>query len=166
LNIEHLVIEFLREDGSPVGPGEPGKVVVTDLMNRAMPLIRYEVGDVGVLSDRACPCGRGLPLMEHVTGRVADFLVKPDGSKVAGISLIENTLTHFQGIDQMQIVQNSTTLIEINLVRGRSYTEETATGLTRYLASVFTEQVKFQLNYVNQIAPETSGKYRFSICRV
>ena len=107
LNIEHLVIEFLREDGTPASPGGPGKIVVTDLMNMAMPFIRYQVEDVGVPSDRVCSCGRGLPLMEHVTGRVADFLVKPDGSKVAGVSLIENTLTHFAGIVQMQIVQNA-----------------------------------------------------------
>ncbi len=166
LNIEHLVIEFLREDGTAAGPGEPGKIVVTDLMNKAMPFIRYQVEDVGVPSDRACQCGRGLPLMEHVTGRVADFLVKPDGSRVAGISLIENTLTRFDGIIQMQIVQEAVDRIDLNLVLNDDFSDETASALTSYLSTVFSRQVKFRLNYVEQICPEKSGKYRFSICRV
>jgi len=54
LNIEHLVIEFLRDDGTPAAPGEPGKIIVTDLLNQAMPLIRYQVEDVGVPTDRHC----------------------------------------------------------------------------------------------------------------
>jgi phenylacetate-CoA ligase len=166
LNTEHLVIEFLRDDGTPVAPGEPGRIVVTDLMNKAMPLIRYAVEDIGVPSDRICTCGRGLPLMEHVTGRVADFLLKTDGSRVAGISLIENSLTKFDGIVQMQIVQKSLGEIDLNLVRGDNYSEETAELLKHYFSSVFSRQVNLQLNYVDRIASESSGKYRFSICRI
>ncbi len=72
LNSDHNIVEFLRDDGTPCQPGEDGRIVVTELINFGMPMIRYEVGDRGVPSDRVCPCGRGLPLMEHVTGRVAD----------------------------------------------------------------------------------------------
>ena len=66
LNADHLIVEFLREDGTEAGPGEEGQIVVTDLINHGMPLIRYQVGDIGVPSARSCPCGRGLPLMERV----------------------------------------------------------------------------------------------------
>ena len=91
LNIEHLFIEFLRPDGTQAAPGEEGTIVITDLINRGMPFIRYRIEDVGVPSDRRCTCGRGLPLMERVTGRVADYLKRRDGSLVAGVSLVERT---------------------------------------------------------------------------
>ena len=79
LNIEHLFVEFVKNDGFLADPGELGKIVLTDLTNRAMPLIRYQVEDVGVATDRKCACGRGLPIMSSVIGRVADFLIKNDG---------------------------------------------------------------------------------------
>ena len=164
MNIEHLYIEFLREDGRYSGPGEPGKIVVTDLMNKAMPFIRYEVEDVGAPSDRVCSCGRGLPLMENVTGRLADFLIKKDGTKAAGISLIENTLTRVPGIDQMQIIQESMDLIVLNLVPGGSFTCAAGETVRSYLEKLF--EIKVILNLVASIKQEKSGKYRFSICRI
>jgi phenylacetate-CoA ligase len=166
LNIEHLVIEFLREDGNPASPGEPGRIVVTDLMNLAMPFIRYEVEDVGVPSLRTCSCGRGLPLMEQVTGRVADFLIKPDGSRVAGVSLIENTLTDIPGIRQMQIVQETMDDITLKIVQGDDCTQETYDRLLGYFQDLFGEKVRFNFEKVAELKPEPSGKYRFSICKV
>lgn len=165
LNIEHLYVEFLREDDTPAAPGEPGRIIVTDLMNRAMPFIRYQVEDVGVPSARRCACGRGLPLMETVSGRVADFLVAPDGTRVAGVSLIENTLTKMAGIAQMQIVQESRELIRLNVVRAEDYPESTTAELTNYFAGIFGGMC-IDIVFVDEIFPEKSGKFRFSICRV
>jgi phenylacetate-CoA ligase len=166
LNIEHLFIEFLKDDGTYATAGEPGRIIVTDLMNRAMPFIRYQVEDVGVLTDRKCSCGRGLPLMETVTGRVADFLVKLDGTKVAGVSLIENTLTKLPGIDQMQIVQESIDRIILRLVQGKGYRKEIEEELVEYFTVVFGESVRVVVELVDAILPEASGKFRFSICKI
>lgn len=104
--------------------------------------------------------------MESVTGRVADFLIKADGSKVAGISLIENTLTHFPGLDQMQIVQQDLTTLHISLVPGEQYSAEVLAHLGGYLGKVFGAGVNIEFSLVSEIRPEPSGKYRFSICRV
>ena len=166
LNIEHLFIEFLKDDGTTSAPGEPGRIVVTDLMNRAMPFIRYAVEDMGVPSDRKCSCGRGLPMMEHVTGRVADFLIKKDGSRVAGVSLIENTLTKIPGINQMQLVQESVDSIVVKVVPGPDFQETTRVDLSNYFRNLFGEDVDVELQMVHAILPEASGKYRFSICKI
>lgn len=166
LNIEHLFIEFIREDGTPAAIGEPGNIVVTDLLNKAMPLVRYNVEDVGVPTDRTCSCGRGLPLMESVAGRVADFLIKKDGTKVAGISLIENTLTQFPGLDQMQIVQQSYEKFEIYIVAGDSYDDKIKQACCDYFKTVFGRNLQIEIIPVESIRPETSGKYRFSICNI
>ncbi len=165
MNIEHLVIEFINDDGSASQPGEPGNIVVTDLMNYAMPFVRYKVEDVGIPADHACSCGRGLPLMGKVAGRVADFLIKKDGTKVAGISLIENTLTKMPGIDQMQIIQNTLSDLTLNIVVGNEYNRQTERELKRYFQKIFPD-ITVYVNQLSEIAPEPSGKYRFSVCNI
>jgi phenylacetate-CoA ligase len=97
LNHEHCAVEFLRDDGTACAPGEEGRIVVTEFVNHGMPMIRYEVGNRGVRGRDDCPCGRALTTMDRLTGQTADFLVAQDRSRVAGISMIENTLTHFAG---------------------------------------------------------------------
>lgn len=165
MNIEHLVIEFIKDDGTTAQPGEPGNIVVTDLMNRAMPFVRYRVEDVGVPLNRSCSCGRGLPLMGKVAGRVADFLVSKNGKRIAGISLIENTLTEMPGIDQMQIIQNSLDEMILNIVPGRLFSDTNQSTLSEYFKKVFPD-TSVTINKVEEILPEPSGKYRFSICRI
>jgi len=166
LNADHNIVEFLRDDGTPCRPGEDGRIVVTELINFGMPMIRYEVGDRGVPSDRVCPCGRGLPLMEHVTGRVADFLVAVDGHKVAGISIIENTLTRLPGIQQMQVVQEEARLLQVSLVPGPDYGPDTESQLILSLREYLGAEVVVQVTKVKRIPQEESGKYRFTICRI
>jgi phenylacetate-CoA ligase len=165
LNIEHLVIEFADENGDPVAPGEEGRILVTDLYNRAMPLIRYEVGDVGVPSARRCPCGRGQPLMERVIGRVADYLKRRDGSLVAGVSLVERTLTRVPGVEQMQIVQPAVGRLVVNFVPGADYADATRAALAKEFEDGFGEPLELEFRPMERIPQERSGKYRFSICQ-
>lgn len=165
LNVDHLVIEFLREDGTAAAPGEVGYLVVTDLINEAMPLIRYKVEDLGSMMSSPCACGRGLPLMDRVSGRIADFLVRDDGARVAGISLIENTLTRFPGIDQMQIVQEELRRIRLRVVPDRAYAPEAGRSLIDYFRATFPG-ARIDLELTGAIAREANGKYRFAICRV
>jgi phenylacetate-CoA ligase len=166
LNIDHLYVEFIKEDGSPALAGESGAIVVTELVNRGMPLIRYRIEDVGILTDRRCSCGRGLPLMEKVVGRVADFLIREDGSLVAGVSLVEKTLTAIKGIEQLQIVQEEINKISLNIVTDENYDEISHKMLVDELLGVFGNNVVLQINNSDRIPQEKSGKYRFSICNV
>jgi phenylacetate-CoA ligase len=166
LNIEHLYIEFLRPDGTEAASGEEGKIVITDLLNRGMPFIRYRIEDVGVPSDRRCPCGRGMPLMERITGRVADYLKRRDGSLVAGVSLVERTLTAITGLEQLQVVQPSVDEIVLNVVRAPDFSATTEQALLAEFRTVFGEGINIRTEYVERIPQERSGKYRFSICRI
>ena len=165
LNIDNLIIEFLNENGFPAKPGEPGQIVLTDLSNIAMPLIRYKVEDIGIPLEIQCSCGRGLPLMQKVIGRTADFLIKDDGTKVAGISLIENTLTKLSGINQMQIIQNSLYEFQLNIVPDLIYSDTVSIDLASYFSKIFPGS-RTDIHLVKQIPPEPNGKFRFSICNV
>ena len=107
-----------------------------------------------------------MPLMERVAGRVADYLKKPDGSMVAGVSLVERTLTAIAGIEQMQIVQDQPRALELNLVRAPDYSPASEHALLAEFRRVFGPDFEFRVSYLERIPQERSGKYRFSICRV
>ena len=86
---------------------------------------------MGVPAARACSCGRGAPLMERLTGRVADYLKRRDGSMVAGVSLVERTLTAIPGIEQLQIVQPAIDQIVLNVVRAPDFSPRHRAGPAR-----------------------------------
>lgn len=166
INNSHIILECLDANDQPAPVGTPGKLVITDLNNFGMPLIRYRVEDVGVLANHTCSCGRTAPLLERLEGRVADFLKKADGGQVAGVSLVERTLTKIPGIEQMQLVQERIDEIIINRVKGAEYTSNTDSELLAEFNSVFGADVSLVINDVEKIPQEKSGKYRFSICNV
>jgi phenylacetate-CoA ligase len=165
INVDHVVVEFVRPDGAPAAPGEVAQVVVTDLINHAMPLIRYRVEDLAASVATPCACGRGLPLMDRVSGRVADFLVRRDGARVAGVSLIENSLTRIAGIRQMQIVQESIDHIRLRVVPEQGFAPAARTELVNYFVATFPS-ARVDLELTDGIARETNGKFRFAICKV
>jgi phenylacetate-CoA ligase len=113
-----LVIEVLRPDGSPASVGETGEIVVTDLNNRAMPLIRYRVGDMGALGPD-CSCGRAFPVLAKIVGRAYDFVVTPEGKRYHGeffMYLFEDLRRARMEIQAFQVTQESTTLIDVAVV--------------------------------------------------
>jgi phenylacetate-CoA ligase len=81
MNADRLLVEFIVEDGRPAAPGEPARIIITDLDNLATPLIRYPLGDWGSYTDAPCACGRTLPLLKDLSGREGDFLLLPGGGR-------------------------------------------------------------------------------------
>jgi hypothetical protein len=93
INADSVYVEVL-----PAKNGA-GAIVVTDLTNRAMPIVRYKVGDLAIASQKPCECGRGLPTIEKIAGREADIVLAPDGKLVPGISLTENFALHIYSLE-------------------------------------------------------------------
>jgi len=148
------------------GGGGPGKLLVTDLTNRAMPLIRYQIGDVVVPSERVCPCGRGLPLIERIEGREADYVLTPAGRLISGISLTENFALHIPGTAQVQIVQESLTELVIRIVPDDAFDDESKRKIAALVDATFGGGVRHEIELVDSIPQEPSGKYRFCISKV
>jgi phenylacetate-CoA ligase len=165
VNADGVYVEIVR-DGQPARAGEPGSVVVTDLTNRAMPLIRYQIGDVAVRSERACPCGRGLPLLERLEGREADFVVTAGGELISGISLTENFALHVPGLAQLQIVQEAVDRFLLRIVRGTDFGPASLERIRNLVYERFGPEAGYQCEFVDRIPQEPSGKYRFCISRV
>lgn len=166
INSEHVIVELLRPDGTPVAEGEEGEVVVTDLINRGMPLIRYAIEDVAVWSRKRCSCGRGTPLLEKVVGRLADFLYRRDGSLVAGVSLVEKTLTAIEGIEQLQIVQEAIDSFSLNVVPTSLFSDSSRTKLESVIHEIFGLDIHLKTNIMDKLLQEKNSKYRFAICNI
>src|SRR5205814_3066490 len=157
---------FVDAHPLPHGRSSPGHLLVTDLVNRAMPLVRYQIGDVVVPSDRVCKCGRGLPLIERVEGREADYVLTPAGRLVSGISLTENFALLVPGTAQMQIVQESLTELRIRLVPDDGFGPESRRKIAKLVANTFGPAVRCDVELADAIPQAPSGKYRFCISKV
>ncbi|RII27482.1 MAG: capsule biosynthesis protein CapK [Geobacter sp.] len=166
INCDTLIVEFIRDD-KPVPAGEPGSIVVTDLTNYGMPMIRYKVGDVGILSaTTSCACGCTYPIIESLEGRVADYVVTPNGSYISGISLTENFAMYLPGVKQMQIVQERIDFLVFRIVKGELFTEQTVQTVNHLAHERFGDQMNWQIEYADSIQSEKSGKYRFCISKL
>ncbi|MBC2715777.1 MAG: phenylacetate--CoA ligase family protein [Desulfobacteraceae bacterium] len=166
------VMEFLN-DGEPVPPGEPGHIVVTSLYNSSMPLIRYALNDIGVLSEEVCSCGRSWPLIKSIEGRYVDFFTMPSGKKInPGIlyfPINKETRENIFCISQFQIVQMQKDKIVLNIVKGREFNPEIITRLKKGVGKSFTdirEDVSVDVRIVSEIQKERTGKIRTMISLV
>jgi phenylacetate-CoA ligase len=161
VNTDSLVVEIQARDGEP-----EGEILVTDLRNLGMPFIRYAVGDRAVLSPRTCSCGRSYPLLERITGRVADYLYTPAGELVSGISLTENFATLIPGVEQVQIVQDRLAHLLVRVVPAPDFGPATRAAVAAKVEERFGPRMLHDLELVDRIPQEASGKYRFTICRI
>ena len=143
-----------------------GRLLVTDLSNFAMPLIRYRIGDVVTTSPTPCPCGRGLPLLATVEGRDADYVLTPAGNLISGISLTENFATKVPGTAQLQIVQETRTRLLLRLVKDEHFTEASHRKIASLVLELFGPTMTVETEFVDAIAQEPSGKYRFCVSKV
>lgn len=161
------VVNHLDSNLTTSQPYNPtGKLLVTDLTNRAMPLIRYQIGDVVVGSDRVCRCGRGLPVLERIEGREADYVLTPSGALISGISLTENFALLIPGTAQVQIIQESLHFLRVRLVADAHFGDASRRQIAKLVADTFGPSVRFEVELVDAIPQEPSGKYRFCISKV
>jgi phenylacetate-CoA ligase len=163
MNADNLVIEVLDDDGNPVPPGEPGRIVVTDLLNKSMPFIRYEMGDIGAWTDRPCSCGRTLPLMKCIDGRTADFILTKDGRKIHG-EYFTHLFYGVRGLKQFQLIQKDLNLIEIKVIKNSEWDARKEPEILEHIRSYMQDPtLKIELIFVPQISKPRSGKLRFTI---
>jgi len=165
ITAEDIVVEIIDGEGNVLPRGQSGEIVVTHLATRDYPFVRYRTGDVGVLSDDACPCGRGLPVLSEIQGRSTDFVIAADGTVMHGLALIY-VLRDIPGVASFKIVQETTLLTTVFVEPGKLFKAEDVTriedGLKRRLGDAVTIDVKL----VDVVPAEASGKFRYVISRV
>jgi len=164
LTAENLYVEIIK-DGRPARPGEVGDVVVTDLHNYAMPFLRYRNGDLAMASDRACPCGRGLPLIEEVHGRTLDVLRSPDGRQISGV-FVPMFFKDYAWVAEFQVEQAALDRIEVRIKPTAGYSEARLEGLRDDLRRRLGSEIGVHCTIVDEIPRTSSGKHRPVISRL
>jgi len=162
-------VEIMDDEGREVKPGNPGNIILTLLTNYTMPLIRYKIGDRGILSDKDCKCGRGLPLLEKVEGRIRSNFKNKFGDYVDGGVFID--LFYFQeNIKQFQIIQETVDSIVINLVLMDKVkfknTDDKFKEINQKIWKIMGHKTKVNYNILDEIKPSPSGKFMYSFSKI
>ena len=160
---EGLFVEIMK-DGRHVEDGETGELIITDLLNFAMPLIRYRIGDAASWSSGDCPCGRVLPRLSGVAGRTTVFLVGADGRLCSGAVLTVAMVAQRPSLGQVQLEQNERGRIICRLAprNGPTLLPEDQQFLVDQVKQYLGDGTAIEFDIVSRIEHETSGKYRFS----
>jgi len=157
---EGVIVEVLKDDGTPCGPGEIGRVVVTPLHNHAMPLIRYDIGDYAEVGEQ-CPCGRGLPVLRRVLGRAQTTFVLPDGSRRWTL-LSSGEIRELLGIGPIrgyQFVQTTTDHVEARLVVERALTDDEEEQVRGWLRHKLQYPFAVTIAYHDELPLTAGGKF-------
>ncbi len=144
----------------------PGRVVVTDLLNHATPILRYEIGDLALTKPGPCACGRGLPRIGRVIGRTSDFLYTPEGRQISGISLLDTVIIHIPGFRRAQVVQESLNALTFNVVKEEGFSDASLGTLAAAVTKYFGPSMTHKVVIVDAIPMTGRGKFQFSICKV
>ena len=165
ITAENIILEIIDKDGYVLPPGNRGEIVVTELESHDFPFIRYRTGDVGVLSEETCSCGRGLPLLQNVEGRTTDFIIAPDGRIMHGLSLIY-VLREIQGIEEFKIIQEDLVNYQVQIITAHFFDNKIEESIRKGFQERLGNDITVQFDYPEVIKPEKSGKFRYVVSKV
>ncbi|WP_074973921.1 phenylacetate--CoA ligase family protein [Nitrosospira multiformis] len=165
ITAEDIIVEIVDQQGASLPCGTAGEIVVTHLATRDFPFIRYRTGDIGILDDRFCACGRGLPLLREIQGRTTDFLVAHDGTVMHGLALIY-ILRDQPEIREFKIIQERLDFTRILVVPLAGLKPELIQKISARFKARLGERVKIAVEEVAEIPAEKSGKFRYVVSNV
>lgn len=163
MDIDALAMEFIKDD-EQVASGEEGRLLYTSLYNYAMPLIRYDVGDLCVPTDELCPCGRGLPLIKHIEGRTDDFVTTPDGRVFSPI-VWTILMRAIPGIANFRIIQESKNSLTVQLVKDADFSSKTPSHIENAIKEALGD-VQVRIELMEELPRDETGKLRSVISKV
>jgi phenylacetate-CoA ligase len=163
VNAEKLHVELDEERADEAGRAP---ILITDLVNMVMPMIRYEIGDLGLRQSSECACGRALPSIAGIVGRVTDFIVTPSGKRVSGVAAATYLITNCPGVGQVQIVQRALDHVVLRCVVSDGFDAAAKEKLIARGREFFGDGVSVEVEQVETIPRGPTGKWRFSISMV
>jgi phenylacetate-CoA ligase len=157
IHAENLVVETRDHDATA-----PSAILITDLHNYGMPFVRYEIGDLGRLADTPCQCGRGLPRLQAIEGRVLDALRTADGRIVPG-EFFPHLLKDIPELAQYRVEQQAADRLVISAVLTRPLSERSEALMNQEIGKVFGSGTCYELKPVTHIPKLRSGKRRITV---
>lgn len=163
--VYHEDFEFCIMEGIELTPGDPVKTIVsTGFACDAFPFIRYEVGDTAVWKEgTSCPCGRHSAVLLRIEGRCDDYIVTPEGARIARLDyLFKDALN----VKEAQIVQEELGEIKIILVRRDTYSTKDESEIRRDIRTWLSPSLAVRFEYVDEVPRESNGKFRAVLSRL
>ncbi|TPH13290.1 phenylacetate--CoA ligase family protein [Litorilituus lipolyticus] len=167
ISAEDIIVEIIDKQGKVMPEGEKGEIVVTHLATGDFPFVRYKTGDIAAIDSQTCPCGRGLPVLKDIEGRSTDFVVAADGTLMHGLALIY-VIRELDGVEAFKIIQETKFKTRIELVptvKG-ALSEQLSKSIISGFKARLGENVTIEIDVVDNIAAEKSGKFRYVISKV
>ncbi len=157
----HPLTGFFEVVDEQLNPAIEGEILVTSFSTRGTPLIRYRIGDRIRLSDKTekCKCGSSFPLVDYIDGRSSDFIYSTEKGKV-NLGNISNCTKDAPGIICFQITQNVINRVGVKIVRGSEFSPGDEQSFLNALRARLGSQMAIDLEYVEDIPREKSGKFR------
>lgn len=162
ISAENMIVE-INNRGNTVNSGQTGDILVTDLNNYAMPLIRYNLKDLGYISKKKCKCGRGLPVLGGVVGRAYDTIYNRNSKAFHGeffMYIFEDLQKKGQIIKGFQVIQNSYENFEIKIVIENCDKKYIEDYISKCVYESYGNYAILTFKYVDHIDREPSGKIR------
>ena len=162
INEDEVICEILK-DGRPAEVGEIGDIVINDLHNKAMPLIRYQLKDKGYYLKETCRCGTSFLLMRPVSGRASDYISLPNGDQVSPY-LFTTSIEHVNGLLKYQIIQTGKRSIVVKVILGNHLAGESdwsapaVTRIREILTDVTSGLMDIEIEKCRTIEMEENGK--------
>lgn len=162
MDTDSLAVEFVKERAH-VSEGEKGEVLITSLYNYTFPLIRYRQGDFGKFSMHKCSCGRGLPLMEEIAGREADFIITSDNKLIPPV-VTDTTLGSIKGVLQFKLIQDEDKSLALYLVKKEGSDNDIKFEAVQKLLKI-DPHAKVKIVFTKHIERNDGGKFRSIISK-
>jgi phenylacetate-CoA ligase len=157
---EYGILEVLTNNGDILAEGS-GELVATTLLNDAMPLIRYRIGDLGTIMKSSCPCGRASRILRELHGKVGAVIV--NGARQASTAAIAIAFEYLEGVKNAQITQNEPGKVNVKLVRRENFNPKSEEFMIWELHKMLGDSLQIIVDYVPEIPPEHNGKYQMVI---
>ena len=167
LIMENTYMECIQEDKTPTPDGQPGKVLITDLNNRAMPLIRYDLGDLAIIKPLSqCSCGRSHQRLEKIVGRISDVIVLP-GERFLFPEDLGEIFYPLDSIRKFQVIHEQPTKIKVLLVlKKKSDFVHLVDLMYKQLQEACGNGIDLELSLVDDIPIQGSGKHQICISKI
>lgn len=157
-------IEILSDTtDEPVAAGQAGRIIATGLLNADMPLVRYETGDRAAQGEGGCGCGRTLPLLRGLEGRVDNVVITRDGRH---IGRLDPVFKADLPILEAQIIQEDWELIRVLYVPTEAYTAQDGEMLAQRIRDRAGDGMEIVLQAVDEVPRTSNGKFRAVVSRV
>ena len=162
INAEHVIVEVVDDAGAPASPGSLGRVVLTTLRNRVMPLIRYEIGDYAVAAAGRCRCGRTLPLIGAIAGRDINLFFTKSGKHFSPWPLFRPMYAR-TWITQTQIVQRDLDRFLVRYVSPRALSSDDEAEVHHHFETMLGTPAAISFERADKIARSRSGKFMMAL---